>query len=38
MIYSINYNDDLITYDKTTIPQDINLIDYLEICAELFLQ
>lgn len=30
MIYSINYNDDLIKYDKTTIPQDINLIDYLE--------
>lgn len=30
MLYSINNNDDLIKYDKTTIPQDINLIDYLE--------
>ena len=30
MIYSINYNDDLIKYDKTTVPPDINFIDYLE--------
>lgn len=30
MNYSINYSDGLIKYKKTTVPPDINFIDYLE--------